>query len=93
MGDMGMNERPKYIIKVRRDWKYGPRARFWDIEEWREDNRFDEGGYWGRACGGGLAYTERGMWRAINKKLKKMKFGYQTNYFSLDKKPLTGKFD
>ena len=76
-------ERPKYIIKVHRDWKYGPRARFWDILKWYEGK--DGSGYWSSACKGGLAYTEWGMWRAINKRLKKMQFGYQDNYYSLDK--------
>lgn len=80
-----MNERPKYIIRVRRDWRYGPRARFWDIQEWRER---DGKGYWANACKGGLNYTERGMWRSVNKRLKKMKFGYQENYFTLDKQPI-----
>jgi hypothetical protein len=47
-----------------------------------------EDGYWGNACRGGLAYTEWGMWRAINKRLKKMKFGYSVNHFTLDRKPL-----
>jgi hypothetical protein len=75
-------ERPKYIIKVHRGWEYGPRARFWDIQEWRGD---DKKGYWA-SVSGGLAYTEWGMWRAINRRLKKMQFGYENNYFSLDKK-------
>lgn len=82
-------ERPAYVIKVHRDWKYGPRARFWDIEKWYQMGNDPDDGYWGRACRGGLAYTEWGMWRAINKSLKKMQFGYQTNYFSLDKKPIS----
>lgn len=77
-----MNERPAYIVKVTRDWRYGKYARFWEIQKWYE--RAD-GGYWGRACKGGLAYTEFGMWRAVNKRLKKMNFGYYENYFSLDK--------
>lgn len=85
-----MNERPKYIIKVTRNWKYGPRARFWDIQKWVESDRYSEGGYWTDACRGGLAYTEWGMWRAINKRLKKMKFGYHENYFTLDKKEING---
>ena len=79
-------ERPAYVIKVDRNWKYGPRARFWEIQTWHER---PNGGYWSSACKGGLAYTEFGMWRAINKRLKKMQFGYQTNYFSLDKKPIS----
>jgi hypothetical protein len=78
-------ERPKYIIKVTRDWRYGRHARFWEIQKWYERA---EGGYWDRACKGGLAYTEWGMWRAINKKLKKMDFGYYENYFSLDKQEI-----
>ena len=85
-------ERPKYIIKVHRDWRYGPRARFWDIQEWKQMGKNPEDGYWGNACKGGLAYTEWGMWRAINKRLKKMKFGYQENYFTLDKKEVRGIF-
>lgn len=79
-------ERPAYVIKVDRNWKYGPRARFWEIQTWHERSN---GGYWSSACKGGLAYTEFGMWRAINKRLKKMQFGHQTNYFSLDKKPIS----
>jgi hypothetical protein len=76
-------DRPKYIIKVHRNWKYGPRARFWDIQKWYEGK--DGTGYWSAACRGGLAYTEWGMWWAINRRLKKMQFGYQDNYYSLDK--------
>jgi hypothetical protein len=45
-------------------------------------------GYWSRACKGGIAYSDWGMWRAINKKLKKMDFGYYENYFSLDKQEI-----
>lgn len=80
-------ERPRYIIKVNRNWHYGPRARFWDIQEWRET---DAGGYWGNACRGGLAYTNWGMWWAINRRLKKMKFGRVENYYTLDKKEING---
>jgi hypothetical protein len=80
-------ENPKYIISVHRNWRYGPRARFWDIQEWKEVKGV-KGGYWGNACKGGLAYTEWGMWRAINKRLKKMQFGYQTDYFNLDKQQI-----
>lgn len=79
-------ERPVYIIKVHRDWKYGPRARFWDIMKWYEGK--DGSGYWSTACKGGLAYTEFGMWRAINKRLKKMKFGYFDEYYSLNREKL-----
>jgi hypothetical protein len=81
-------ERPKYIIKVNRDWRYGKRARFWDIQEWKQMGKNPEEGYWGNACRGGLAYTEWGMWRAIDKRLKKMKFGYSVNHFTLDRQPL-----
>lgn len=77
-------ERPKYIIKVHRNWKYGPRARFWDIMTWRDMPEHPDGGYWSTACRGGLAYTKWGMTRAINKRLKKMKFGYIDEYFNLD---------
>jgi hypothetical protein len=80
-------ERPQYIIKVHRNWAYGPRARFWDIQKWYGD---DQNGYWSNACKGGLAYTEWGMWRAINKRLKKMQFGTQENYFKLDRTPIDG---
>jgi len=76
-------ERPKYIVKVTRDWRYGKRARFWEIQKWYER---PSGGYWGEAAHG-LAYTEWGMWRAIDKKLKKMQFGYHVNYFTLDRQP------
>lgn len=82
-----INERPKYIIKVHRNWRYGPRARFWDIQEWRPSNN-DQGGYWTNVCKGGLAYTEWGMWRAINKRLKKMKFGWRDDYFTLGGEPV-----
>jgi hypothetical protein len=85
-------DRPKYIIKVTRDWRYGPRARFWDIQRWHEDNRHAKGGWWVNACKGGIAYTEWGMWRAINKSLKKMQFGSHKNYFTLDKKEIDGIF-
>ena len=75
-------DRPRYIIKVHRNWKYGPRAKFWDIQEWKET---EAGGYWGNACRGGLAYTEWGMWRAINKRLRKMSMGNSKQYYNLDK--------
>lgn len=78
-------ERPKYIIKVTRDWRYGKRARFWEIQKWYERGK---GGYWSSACRGGLAYTEWGMWRAIDKKLKKMSYGYYDNYFNLNREPI-----
>jgi hypothetical protein len=78
-------ERPAYIIKVNRDWRYGKRARFWDIQKWYQMGAGPEDGYWGNACKGGLAYTEWGMWRAIDKRLKKMKFGYHVNHFTLDR--------
>ena len=83
-----MSDKPKYIIKVHQDWKYGPRARFWDIQTWHEMKGHPDKGYWASACRGGLAYTEWGMWRAINKRLKKMKFGYIDKYYGLDRKPL-----
>jgi hypothetical protein len=79
-------ERPAYIIKVTRDWKYGKRARFWEIQKWYE--REDGDGYWSSACRGGLAYSDWGMWRAIDKKLKKMSYGYYDNYFNLNKEPI-----
>jgi hypothetical protein len=77
-------DRPKYIIKVTRDWRYGKRARFWEIQKWYERK---DGGYWSSACEGGLAYSDWGMWRAIDKRLKKMSYGYYENYFSLDRQP------
>jgi hypothetical protein len=89
---MQMQDKPRYIVKVHRSWAYGPRARFWDIQEWKQMGKKPEEGYWGNACKGGLAYTEWGMWRAINKRLKKMKFGSQENYFTLDKKEIDGIF-
>ncbi len=84
-------DRPEYIIKVNRDWRYGKRARFWDIQKWYQMGAGPEDGYWGNACKGGLAYTEWGMWRAIDKKLKKMSYGYYENYFSLDRQPIDKK--
>ena len=75
-------DRPKYLIEVKRSWAYGPRARFWEILKWRE---MDNGGYWTPACRGGLAYTGYGMWRAINKRLKKMSMGNSKQYYNLDK--------
>jgi hypothetical protein len=47
-----------------------------------------EDGYWGNACNGGLAYSDTGMWWAINRKLKKMQFGYHDNYYTLDKQAI-----
>jgi hypothetical protein len=46
-------ERPAYVIKVHRDWKYGPRARFWEIQTWHERPQHEDGGYWSSACKGG----------------------------------------
>ena len=77
--------RPKYLIQVKRSWAYGPRAKFWDIMRWKEVEDMDGGGYWTPACLGGLAYTNLGMWRAINRRLKKMKFGYVDEYYNLNK--------
>jgi hypothetical protein len=74
-------ERPAYIIKVTRDWRYGKRARFWEIQKWYERA---EGGYWDRACKGGIAYTELGLKWAVKRKLKKMQIGNSTNYYSLN---------
>ena len=74
-------DRPEHIIKVERDWRYGKHARFWEIQKWYERA---EGGYWDRACKGGLAYTEWGMRFAIKRKLKKMKIGNSINYFNLN---------
>jgi hypothetical protein len=76
-------KRPKYIIQVHQNWRYGPRARFWEIQEWREHKGHPNGGWWTKVTGG-LAYTKWGMTRAINKRLKKLEFGYQTNHFNLD---------
>ncbi len=78
-------ERPEYIVKVSRDWKYGKRARFWEIQKWYERA---EGGYWSAACKGGLAYTEWGMWWSIKRRLKKMQHGSYNNYYTLDKRPM-----
>jgi hypothetical protein len=78
-------DRPEYIIKVNRDWRYGKRARFWDIQKWYQMGAGPEDGYWGNACKGGLAYTEWGMWWAIKRRLKKMQLGYSNTYFNLDK--------
>ena len=78
-------DRPEYIIKVNRDWRYGKRARFWDIQKWYQMGKNPEDGYWGNACKGGLAYTEWGMWWAIRRRLKKMQLGYSNTYFNLDK--------
>ena len=86
---MAKVDRPQYIIKVHRNYKYGPRARFWDIQKWYQMGDGPNDGYWSAACRGGLAYTEWGMWRAINKKLKKLEFGYQDNYFTLDRNPIS----
>jgi hypothetical protein len=83
-----MSDKPKYIIKVHRDWRYGKRARFWDIPKWCQMGENPEDGYWGNACKVGLAYTEWGMWRAIDKKLKKMSYGYHNNYFTLNRESI-----
>jgi hypothetical protein len=83
-------ERPKYIVKVTRDWRYGKRARFWEIQKWYQMGTKPDQGYWGRACKGGIAYSNRGMWWAINRKLKKMNFGYSEGYFNLDQSVFNG---
>jgi hypothetical protein len=83
-------DRPKYIIKVHRNWKYGPRARFWDIQKWYQMGDGPNDGYWSVACRGGLAYTKWCMWRAINKRLKKLEFGYVDEYYSLNREKLDG---
>ncbi len=74
-------QRPEYIIEVERNWKYGKRARFWEIQKWYGT---DDKGYWARACRGGLAYSELGMRLAIKRKLKKMKIGNATSHFDLN---------
>ena len=76
-------ERPKYLIEVKQSWAYGPRARFWEIMTWYESSHGE--GFWTPACRGGLAYTEWGMWRAINKRLRKMSMGNSKQYYNLDK--------
>lgn len=76
-------ERPKYIIKVHRDWRYGPRARFWDIMEWTEFPKHPKRGWWSSVAHG-LSYSKWGMRLAINRKLKKMQFGIKNEYFNLD---------
>lgn len=80
-----VEERPRYIIRVSRNGLYGPRAKFWSIQEWKEADWADEGGYWSNVCNGGLAYTNWGMWRSINKQLQKLKFGYVVDYYNLNK--------
>ena len=76
-------DRPKYIIKVHQNWRYGPRARFWDIMTWVERDGSEDGGYW-TSVTHGLAYTKIGMRWAINRRLKKMQFSYTDKYFQLD---------
>lgn len=76
-------ERPKYIIKVSQNWRFGPRARFWDIMTWKESEDMKDGGYW-TSVTHGLAYTKIGMRWSINRRLKKMQFGYTDKYFQLD---------
>lgn len=76
-------ERPKYIIKVHQNWRYGHRARFWDIMVWKKVKSHPDGGYW-TSITHGLAYTKIGMRLAINRRIKKMKFGSHDNYFQLD---------
>lgn len=83
-------DRPKYIIEVRRNWRFGPHCHFWDILQWKESDLYEEGGYWGMACEGGVAFTKRGMWRAVNKRLKKLGFGFETKYYNLDKSIFEG---
>ena len=76
-------DRPKYIIKVHQNWRYGHRARFWDIMTWVERDGSKDGGYW-TSVTHGLAYTKIGMRLSINRRLKKMQFGYTDKYFQLD---------
>lgn len=73
-----------YRVKVQTDWRYGKHAKFWDIEKFHQEdsNKYEQVVYY-RACKGGLAYTNIGMWWAIRRKLKKMKIGYSTTYYEL----------
>lgn len=76
-------ERPKYIIKVHQNWRYGPRARFWNIMTWVDIKGHKKGGYW-TSLSHGLSYTKLGMKLSINRRLKKMEFGYKDAYYNLD---------
>lgn len=80
--------RPKYIVEVNRDWR-NKRYRYWTIKEWVSNDGYDgyESGFWSRVTGG-LSFSDAGMWRAVNKKLKKLQYGHTTNYFTVDKKPI-----
>jgi hypothetical protein len=73
-----------YRIKVNKDWRYGKHARFWEIEKFNQEasNRYGEVAYFS-CCRGGLAYSEWGLRFAVRRRLKKMKIGYSTNYYSL----------
>ena len=83
-------ERPQFIIKVETSWMYGPRARFWSIQRWALSAANPNGGTWIDVGRGGLAYTNWGLWRAVNKQLKKMQMGNTTTHYTLDKKIIEG---
>lgn len=76
----------EYRVEIHTDWRYGKRAKFWQIQKFDKDSsdRYNEVVY--RSVGkGGLAYTNIGMWWSIHRKLKKMRVGYKTTYYGLDK--------
>ena len=78
----------EYRAEVHTDWRYGKHAKFWEIQKFNQElsNRYGKV-YYARVSHG-LAYTQIGMWWAIHRKLKKMKVGYSTKYYSLDKREL-----
>lgn len=77
-----MDERPKYIIKVHRNWRHRG-LRFWKIMEWHSVDGAKDGGYWSPIYSGS-SYTKSGMARAIKRGFKKISFGNHTEYFNID---------
>lgn len=75
-----------YRVEVHTDWRYGKRAKFWEIQQFNQElsNRYGEV-YYTRACKGGLVYTNLGLWFAVRRKMRKLKNGYSTSYYALDK--------
>lgn len=78
-----------YRVEVRTDWRYGKRAKFWDIQKFNQEasDKYGEVVYY-HACKGGLAYTNWGLWYQVRRRMKKMKIGHSTTYYALDKKLL-----
>lgn len=75
-----------YCVKVTTDWRYGKRARFWEIQKFNQEasDKYGEVVYY-QACKGGLAYTNWGLWYQVRRRMKKMKVGNSRTYYNLNR--------